>query len=221
MNARNFAIKLTSISPLLMHQDNLPWSETMKGWEKDPKNRTGSVKGDDRSPAWRWYGSAYLDGVHFCVPSDVLMSTIREGGKRCPTGKGKGTFKSQSQSGIIVNEASWKIQGLKGLIPQAPFEALINEPDFLKHEELAKEYGFMLFVKRAVVGQNKHVRVRPRFDKWETEGTILVMDEMITKDVLTDIFKFAGLYSGIGDWRPSSPRAPGSFGKFEAFVKEI
>ena len=224
MNARNYAVEITGASPLLMHSDNLPWAETMKLWEKDPANSKGSVKGDDRSPAWRWLGNAYIDlQGNLCVPADNLMSTIRNGGARCPTGKGKGTFKSQSQSGLIVNEASWPIISPKGLINIKPFQdmATAEEADFSKYEETAKEAGFMLFTKRAKIGENKHVRVRPRIDTWSASGSILVVDEMITTDVLENILKFAGTYSGIGDWRPSSPKAPGAFGKFTVIVKEI
>ena len=39
----------------------------------------------------------------------------------------------------------------------------------------AAEHGFMLYVKGAKIGQSKHVRVRPRFDRWSATGTINVI----------------------------------------------
>lgn len=222
MKARTYEVEITGATPLLMHADNLSWADTMTKWGRDPANKKGSVAGDDRSPAWRWIGSLYHDGGHVCIPSDNLMTVLREGGKRCPTGKGQQTFKSQTQSGLVVDQAAWPLILPTGkLIETAKIEALTDEDDFGVHEETAKALGFALFVKRARIGQAKHVRVRPRFDAWRAAGTITVFDEQITADVLANILTFAGAYAGVGDWRPSSPKAPGPFGKFTATVKAV
>lgn len=221
MMSKNYAVRLTGQTPMLLHHDNLSWAETMKAWGKDPANRKNSVAGDDRSPAHRWIGCLYTDNGKLVVPADNLMTVLREGGKRCPTGKGQQTFKSQSQSGIVVNEASWPILVDDKEIPWSGIEPLIDEPDFARHEEVVKGLGFFLFVKRARIGAAKHVRVRPRFDRWAVQGTVTVLDEMITTDVLENILVFAGTYAGLGDWRPSSPKSPGPYGKFTAEIKEI
>jgi hypothetical protein len=78
-----------------------------------------------------------------------------------------------------------------------------------------------LFVKRARIGNAKHVRVRPRFDSWSVSGTLTVLDDSITTDVLERILTHAGAYAGVGDWRPSSPKSPGPFGRFTSTVKEV
>ena len=150
------------------------------------------------------------------------MTVLREGGKRCPTGKGQTTFKSQTQSGLVVDQSSWSLLVANGAeIPYTPIKALINESGFDLHELQAQELGFSLFVKRAKIGQAKHVRVRPRFDQWSCQGTITVFDEMITTEVLKNILTFAGNYAGMGDWRPSSPKSPGPWGKFTATIKAV
>ena len=225
MKARTYEVTLTGETPLLMHNDNLMWSEVMRKWGMDPANKKGSVAGDDRSPAFRWMGNAYVDGGKLVIPSDNLMTVLREGGKRCNTGKGQQTFKAQTQSGIIVDQVAWPVEvgsaGKKGTIEWAPIKAqLIDEEDFEKHMEVAASAGFTLFVKRAKIGMAKHVRVRPRFDSWSCSGTLTVLDDQITTDVLKNILTFAGAYAGVGDWRPSAPKSPGSFGKFTATVKE-
>jgi hypothetical protein len=204
-----------------MHHDNLTWAETMKAWSLDPANKKNSVAGDDRSPAHRWIGSMYFDSGVAVIPADNLMTVLREGGKRCPTGKGQQTFKSQTQSGLVVNEAAWPIIGASGPVQQSSVEALITEADFQAHERAAFAMGFSLFVKRARIGAAKHVRVRPRFDVWSAAGTVTFLDDMITGDLLATILTYAGTYAGVGDWRPSSPKSPGPFGKFNATVKEI
>jgi hypothetical protein len=222
MNHSTYAVELTGETPLLMHHDNLSWAEVMKKWELDPANQKISVKGDDRSPAWRWIGNLYVEQGRVVIPSDNLMTVLREGGTRCPTGNGKKTFKAQTQSGLVVDQSAWTLTVKDGAeVPYAPIKALIEEPDFALHELQAQELGFSLFVKRAKIGQAKHVRVRPRFDQWSCKGTITVFDEMITRDVLKNILTFAGNYAGMGDWRPSSPKSPGPWGKFTATIKAV
>lgn len=219
MEFRTYAVALKGETPLLLHRDNLFWSEVMKKWQTDPANKAISTKGDDRTPAWRWIGCLYHENDRLIIPSDNLMTVIREGGKRCPTGKGQQTFKSQSQSGLVVDQSGWPLLVNGQEILYGPIKALINEPDFDLHEILAQELGFSLFVKRAGIKSSKHVRVRPRFDSWSCSGTITVFDEMITKEVLENILRFAGAYSGLGDWRPSAPKSPGPWGKFTTEVK--
>jgi hypothetical protein len=218
---KTYKVTLKGLTPMLLHNDNIEWAGAMSDWEADPTNKKKSVKGDDRSPAWRWIGGLYVEGGDIVVPSDNLMTMMREGAVRCPTGKGKGTFKSMSQSGIIVNEASWPIVVSGKRVPYAPFKALIGDEDYEKHEAVAKENGFFLFAKRARVGTNKHVRVRARFDEWKIGGTITVLEETITSKVFSNLIKLAGSYAGLCDWRPSSPRSPGRFGQFEASIVEV
>ena len=221
MMNRQYAVTLTGVTPLLMHFDNLDWADYMKRWQKDPANRSESVAGDDRSPAWTWIGSLYHEAGLVVVPADNLMTVLREGGKRCPTGKGQATFKAQSQSGIVVNESAWPLEVNGTRVPMKTITALKTERDFEAHKECVEKLGFSLFVKRAKIGTSKHVRVRPRFDNWSASGTLTVFDDMITTDVLKNIMTFAGAYAGLGDWRPSAPKSPGPWGKFTATVIEV
>jgi hypothetical protein len=216
---KTYHVELIGETPLLMHHDNLKWGETMKAWETDPANKPISIKGDDRSPAWRWIGSLYVENGVVVIPADNLMTVLREGGARTPTGKGSKTFKAQTQSGLVVDQSFWPLIIGGKPIPYDPIKQLINEPEFGLHELQVQEIGFNLFVKRAKIGNNKHVRVRPRFNEWSCAGTITVFDEMITREILTTILTFAGRYSGLGDWRPSSPKSPGPYGKFTVKIK--
>ncbi|WP_257306266.1 hypothetical protein [Geothrix campi] len=221
MKARTYQIALEGQTPLLMHQDNLAFQGFLKKWQTDPANKGKSEPGDDRTPAFTWLGYAYVENGQFVIPSDNIMTLLREGGVKCPTGKGKGTFKSLTQSGIVVDQASWPLLVNEKPVPFAPFQALMDEPDFTIHEKAAADHGFQLFSKRAKIGKAKHVRVRPRFDQWAIEGTVTVLDDMITEDALQTILNFAGRYAGLCDWRPSSPDKPGRFGTFTATVKSV
>lgn len=221
MKSRNYNITLTGESPLLLHRDNIQWGEAMKKWTTDPDNKAKSVAGDDRTPAHRWIGCLYVSQGILVIDSDNLMTVLREGGAKCPAGKGNKTFKRETQSGIVVNEIGWPIivPG-RSEIRFSQIEDLTKEEDFDAHCKRAESLGFSLFVKRARVNGSKHVRVRPRFDAWAVSGSLTVLDDSITTEVLQRILTHAGAYAGLGDWRPSSPKSPGPFGRFTAKVEE-
>lgn len=221
---RKYAITLKGESPLLLHADNIGWQERTKKWQNDPAVKTAnlSTPGDDRTPGWAWIGCLTIERNRLTVSADNLMTLLREGGAKCPTGKGQKTFKQQTQSGIIIDQSSWDILINGNPIDAEPIRALQDEIDFERHERVVEDLGFSLFVKRARISlTSKHVRVRPRFDQWELRGTATVFDEQITTQVFQDILTFAGKYSGLGDWRPSAPKSPGSFGRFAATLKEL
>jgi hypothetical protein len=221
MKSRQYSVTLTGLTPLLMHHDNITSCEMLKKWRSAPGNKAVGVAGDDRSPAFTWIGSLYSDGGRVSIPADNLMTMLREGGSKCPTGKGQKTFKAQTQSGIVVDQGQWDLETPKGKIEFSKIKPLMDEMDFEVHEKTAQDLGFMLFVKRARIGAAKHIRVRPRFDRWSASGTVTVLDEAITTETLQMILDYAGTYCGMCDWRPSSPRSPGSFGKFEATIKKL
>lgn len=219
---KRYAVTLTGETPLLMHQDNLAWAEAMNKWRLDPANKKLSVAGDDRTPAHRWIGNLYVEAGRVVMPADNLMTVLREGGKKVSTGKGQETFGRYTQSGLIVDQSAWPVLIGGKEIPFAPIKALISETDFNRHLETIEAMGFELFVKRAKIGTAKHVRVRPRFDNWVLQGTITVLlDDIINTEILESILQVGGVYCGLGDWRPSSPKSAGSFGKFVSSVKEI
>lgn len=217
---REYSVTLTGTTPLLMHNDDLNWRSEMDRWLSVPDNKKQSKAGDDRCPAYRWLGCLYHDGQFVGIPSDNLMTMFREGGTQISVGKGKKTFKAQTQSGIIVNEILWPIETEKGRIKWSSLTRFMSIKDFDEQCQQVLEYGFELFAKNARVGQSKHVRVRPKFRQWSASGTIMVTDEAITLDVLKRILLYAGTYCGLGDWRPSGNlKSPGSFGKFTSEVK--
>lgn len=222
MGQRTYRVELTGTTGLLLRADNIQWAEHMKEWEKNPDNKKISIRGDDRSPAWRWLGCVYHDGETVGIPSDNLMTTIREGGALVPTGQGQKTFKAQTQSGIIVNEIQWPILLRGKPVSWAPIAELRQEEEFSKHVAAIEAMGFELFAKRAKVGQVKHVRVRPRFNPpWSCVGTLTVFDDQITPSILDRVLSNAGRYRGLGDWRPGSPKSPGPWGTFTATIKEV
>jgi hypothetical protein len=218
---KRYKITLTGERDLLLHHDNIDFSERVKKWQKDPANRAKSVAGDDRSPAWSWIGYLYHDKKQLVIPADNLMTVLREGAKRVSTGKRGGTFKSQSQSSILINEESWPLLINGESVDWKEVANFGDDEDFEKHQKIAEVLGFELFVKRAKIGNSKHVRVRPRFQNWSCQGTVTILDDTINKETLEMILSQAGRFAGLGDWRPSSPKSPGPFGTFTATLEEL
>jgi hypothetical protein len=217
-----YEVTLTGLTPLIMHADNLAFSEKVKAWQKDPQNKELSTAGDDRAPAWVWMGYLYHDTKVIGLPADNLMTMLREGGAKV-INKGKETYKKQTQAGIVIDSQLWPLEIPKE-VGVKQFNNLFKSNDFMEHLTAAESAGFELLVKRAKIGAAKHVRVRPLFRQWGATGTLTVIDAElsgITKPVLQKIMDVAGSLCGLGDWRPSSPKSSGTFGRFSATLKKI
>ena len=219
-----YRVVLKGLTPLLMHSDNLSFTEKVMAWRKDPANKEFSVSGDDRTPPWTWIGYLYHDGSTLGVSSDNLMTMLREGGAKIKTGNGKETYKKQTQSGILIDQQQFELRLNGDPVPIEPIKGLIGGRDFMAHIELAESLGFELFVKRASIGRSKHIRVRPMFRDWELRGSFTVIDSELsglTEGVVEQILNYGGAICGLCDWRPSSPKASGSFGKFAPEMERI
>lgn len=220
--AETYEFTMTGVSPLLMHFDNLEEAARIKAWQVDPKNKSVSIKGDDRSPAWTWITYAYRSGGKFVLPSDNIMTALRSAGaqKEIPGGKHGKTFKDATQYGIIPTATAFDVLIGGKPVPTKKIDALWEDNDFAKHRAAAESLGFKLFVKRAKIGQAKHARVRPMFEAWQVKGSVTVTEQAITETVLGDLFGIAGDRAGVCDWRPSS-KTPGSYGRFSATLERV
>lgn len=213
------AFELTGTMPLLMHWDNIEGGDQLKLWRQDPKNKNQSVPGDDRSPSWAWHTYVYNDGERAVMPQDNVMASLMSGGSQIILKKQK-TYKELSQSAVLMDaeHLQFTFGGGKQLL-MSDLEAMKDLP-FSAQADEAKRLGFRLFCKRAKIGTNKHVRVRPRFDSWKVEGTFQVISNDLSFATIEDIFNYAGR-AGLCDWRPSSPKRPGPYGMFTAKLKQI
>jgi hypothetical protein len=55
------------------------------------------------------------------------------------------------------------------------------------------------------------MRIFPYLAKWAGLGTVRVLDDIITPDVLTEHLGLAGIMTGLGTWRPERGREYGTF----------
>jgi hypothetical protein len=211
--------ELNGTMPLLMHWDNIEGGDVLKEWRQDTANKNQSVPGDDRSPAWTWHTYLYNDGEHVTIPQDNVMAALMAGGTQVTLKKQK-TFKELSQSAILISTEHLKFEYGDGRqLSLKQVEAMRDLP-FAKQADECRKLGFRLFCKRAKVGTAKHVRVRPRFEKWRVSGELTVISADLPFDKLELIFGYAGR-AGLCDWRPNSPKRPGPYGMFEAKLKQV
>lgn len=216
---REYGVTITGERPLLMHADNIEWSDQMDRWRADPSNKKLSKAGDDRSPAFRWLGHTYHDGKRLAIPADNIMRALMEGGALVPVpgAKNAKTFKSQSQSGCVPLDLYWPLTVHGKEVDIEPFIEGMQSRTWEAFNEMAAASGFMLYLKRAKIGQKKHIRVRPLFSEWGATGRLAVMDDQITTGILGQMLEQAGVYKGLGDWRPGG-KTPGPYGTFKATI---
>lgn len=215
-----YLVRLTGISEMLWHRDNLEFDPFVQAWQKTNKD---VPKGDDRYPAWKWIGCLYHNNKIIGVNApEILAANLSEGGKGV-TLQGKKTFKEPAQTSVeyLDEFVPLKLGGKE--LSMSPFVSLYkgDEQDILRHQEVAAEAGFSLDIRRVRVGASKHVRVRPRFPAgWTKEFKIRVDDSVISKENLEKVYYIAGNKKGLGEWRPGSPK-PGNFGRYEVKLKRI
>lgn len=128
---------------------------------------------------------AYKDEQGYYIPQLMLIRCLVEAAKEFrQEGRGKKTYKNIVGGGFILIEPE-KIR--------------------LKCDPPACD---LQYVK---VQNNRVLRARPRFDKWEASFKMWIADG-IDPDVILAILKHAGLFHGLGDFRPNRG---GPYGRFE------
>jgi hypothetical protein len=170
-------------------------------------------------PASTWRSYLYNDGTNIAIPCENVLKALSHAGKQIPRGRNS-NYGKIVQSGLTPDTPFFHFTPTISLDQIEKAVGKIDElRDFGKHVDAVKPLGIRLWAKRASVQSSKHVRVRPRFDKWSCVVALTAITDDFDKDVLTRLFALAGVYSGLCDWRPSSPMAPGPYGKFTAALK--
>jgi hypothetical protein len=220
MTEKQYRFELEGLSPLIMHADDVEWADAMEAARSaiksgDKKNFKG---GDDRCPPETWKGSLYVDDKAVALPTENLRACLMKAGAKIEL-KGKLTYKSLTQSAILFDDLYAQLECGGKTITRQIIDSI--KGTFAEQADAAKKHGFRLLVKRASIGQAKHVRVRPIFEKWKAAGTFTVVDEQITDELLNTLWGKAGLFVGVGDWRPGASRSPGPYGRFKTTLKAI
>jgi hypothetical protein len=212
-----YRFTITGVTALLMHANNIEARDELEAARKRLRN---SKAGDDRTPADTWKSYLYIsDEGEVCLPTENLLACLLHAGAKVKL-RGKETLKQHSQR-IAFDRLDYPLVLADGKVITADDIAGI-EGEFKEHAGAARELGFRLLVKPVTVGTSSHVRVRPMFPQWSISGVFEVDrdDEGIfTADALNDLWSAAGRLSGLGDWRPASPKRPGQYGRFQVALE--
>lgn len=227
--------RIVGRTPILMHNDDVEWAgivDEERGLARSAREKKGHkvVKGDDRDPAWTWIGYCYNDGGNVAIPVPNMHAAVIYAATKIPK-KPRGSYKADAAALVTFGEPYLKLLVRGKTISWKKIEDLQAEPRFDLHKKASADMGFRLDVRRAKIGASKHVRVRPRFESWSAEGTVILSPGAISAErqasdrgdapSLKEIFAMAGRYSGLCDWRPGSPSKPGPYGTFDVDAWEI
>lgn len=136
-------------------------------------------------------GQVYIPPMAF---KKCLEDTARYLGMQIP-GKGKATYTKNFRQGVLLNEPM-----MLGLTPEdTRLERIYTS---LTPQKTNGPRGWRHF---------------PVIDQWQGTLQILVIDELITADVLRKHLEVGGMITGIGVWRPQNG---GMWGKFRVLGME-
>lgn len=196
---KQFHVELVGKTPILLC--GLPVDELIKGNKK--KNSNFFVGNPNE-----WKETCYFDeiiGVY--IPSPNVYKSILYASKLTIL-SGRKTYHSMIATTQILPSEIKLLNYGKG----------IEDLDTIESNKWIHRYP-------ARIGSSNskkttpQLRYRTKLDEWSCEFNAYVSDE-VKDEVFNKIVNNAGFYSGLGDWRPSSPN-PGNFGSFEAKVTRI
>ena len=185
---KKFNVKLKGVSPFLMAKHPTPDEQANILKRESPSGKSKiKVKDLTNDEAFEMHSYKTEDGK-FYLPSEMIESAMTKAATSFKM-EGKKTFKDAFKGGTIVD----------------PDKIIFKQQNF-------KSYGKW--------GVNHNTRgavwvVRPRIDEWEVEFSLtLLQDERVSDEILRQILEYAGLYVGVGAWRPK-------FGRFEITKFEL
>lgn len=176
---KNVALKLSSVTPLLMHNGQLanPMNPISLEMRKISGKR-GKTESDLIELArLEFVGGLYLNSDKVpVIPGKLILATLRNGARKVKSGK-------KVESGVFC-------RGSFPLEYQGPTSV----------EELWNDESFRL-QEIVTVSQSKIMRTRPMFDPWAVQISVLYNENVVNERDLVEWMSIAGEQVGIGDWR--------------------
>jgi|TARA_R100000084_G_scaffold97923_2_gene51963 hypothetical protein len=183
-------VRITGNRPLLMHSDK--FADPLHPATKAHKELTGKRKKTDEDheaiAKSEWAGGMYrTDDLGPCIPDKVIEGALYESAKLRRLGK---VFKRAIE--VVEPEAAVEYKGprdLEGMWAAGMYDA-----------------------RSVKVTTSRLMRYRPIFKQWACQFTIMYDPALINRSEVKQMLEEAGMYCGIGDYRPK-------FGRFD--VEEV
>ena len=177
---KRLKFRLVSVAPMLMHNGRTvdPNDDFAKAI-KNISSKKKKVEADYAKMAeLEWHASLYVseDG-QVVLPARVLEASFVGGAKKAKQGK------NASAGMFIERDAVLEYDGPKDV------ESLWND----------KRFRLAVPVR---VSMARVVRTRPKFDKWAADVEVSYMTEVFPRGEVERMITDAGVFVGVGDWRP-------------------
>jgi hypothetical protein len=139
-------------------------------------------------------GRLYVDSdKRIVIPAEMFSSSLRKGASLLNMKKGRAWWGGVT----VLTDAILIVDGLPA------WDELHEHPEFV-HRIMARN-----------ADKSAAPRYRPHFKNWSADVSIEIDPGSVDKNTAESIFKSTGKSVGLGDWRPSSPKNPGKFGRFQ------
>ena len=119
-----------------------------------------------------------FDGLIYQPSNHLERAMMKSAAKFQIGGRGKKTYKDLFQCAVIVS------------------------PDAIIH----KIQDFVVDRRPVIIQRARVMRERPRFDRWELDFQIEILDDQVKPEVVNEVLVDCGKYVGIGDYRPKFGR---------------
>lgn len=173
-----------------------------------PGARMSAKPKGDKSSHEQWEENHWKERAHWTldgeleIPGISFKKALEEAAKYNPTkqtGKGQKTFSEKFESGVIV---------MNGITVHGVTQQSVESTTLFVPSDGKKSTSRGASSKRVD-------RIFPTVKTWGGTLDIRILDDGITEQVFTQACKDAGLYIGVGTWRPGRG---GMNGRFEAEV---
>ena len=182
-------VTVKGIGPMLQAKHPTPEEEAMiLSRASNPK-----AKAKDLTELEMFNMRSYKVNNKFVQPGEMFEAAMTKAAVAFKL-EGKKTYKDAFKGGIIVEEELIVHKNQK-------VKTIKDEPKDQKTWYIDARWGRNPSTRGAVWV------VRPRINKWELDFTInVLLDELIPIDIVKKVLEYAGLYIGVGAWRPKFGR---------------
>lgn len=179
-------------SALVMHNERLadPLDDHTRAVAAISKKRNKTEADHVEIGRLEFLGGMYTNGNGPCIPAWNILRCLQDGARR-------------HKKGADV---------LRGVYPLAD-HADVQYEGPRDPAELWKDGGFALR-KSVGIQRSRTIRTRPIFTDWQIELPVEIDPTVFDLDTLTNVWREAGVYAGLGEMRPV-------FGRFKATVEEL
>lgn len=180
-----FVITIEGTSPLLMHNARLadPLDPITKEKAKVSSKRKKTEEDQELLSELEWKGGLYYDEeVGPYLPGDNVFKTLIEAARKSKDGK-------RVEQGLLITTS-------------------VNPLAYEGPRDMESLWGNKNFVHRCTVKQqmSRVVRTRPVFRTWKTQIEGRLDESVLDVSAVESFAEIAGLYIGVGDWRPKHGR---------------